>query len=91
MSRSREPYWVVKYGSDEGVAKWLARGGHIDDYIDPVKKETAMHVAVGGPGSDRVKLLLNFKPDLSIRDGAGRTPMDVATEDLKSSDKTPLA
>lgn len=82
-ARSKEPYWVVKYGSDEDVAKWLATGGHIDDFVDPVKKETAMHVAVGGPGSDRVKLLLSFKPDLSIRDAAGRTPMDVATEELK--------
>lgn len=82
-AKSREPYWRVYYDDTDEVKKWLSTGGHIDDFIDPVKKETAMHVAVKSASRDVIKPLLEYQPDLSIRDASGRTPMDVATEELK--------
>lgn len=40
--------------------------------------ETALHVAVDRLSIEAVKTMLSLEPDLSVRDGSGRTPLDSA-------------
>ena len=77
-------HWLVQRGLTHGISCLLENGA--DPNIIDDQERTPMHIiAQKGVGQNQVQLLMAHGGDLSIRDAAGKTPLDYAQKAKRKS------
>ncbi len=77
-SYQQTPLMVAVGKSKLILAKTLLELGADINAVNPNQKQTALHGAIIQKNTDAIKLLMEFQPDLNLRDKGDETPLNLA-------------